>query len=119
MHEEVFVTIVGSRHYKGSEIFRVGQIVRLVKDFENSYDDEAIAVELEPFGKVGYVANSTSTVARGTKSAGRIYDSFDDERYGLIRFILKGDAIVELIDYHEFSLLQGEYKVIASFFNLP
>ncbi|MDO5708246.1 MAG: hypothetical protein Q4P31_06410, partial [Andreesenia angusta] len=45
---------------------------------------------------VGYVANSVNTVAKGTKSAGRIYDDFEDEIKGYIRFIVKDVAIIEL-----------------------
>lgn len=115
MSEGVYVTVVGSKHYKGSAIFQVGQIIRLVKDYKNAYDDEAIAVEIDGLGHVGYVANSTYTVARGTKSAGRIYDTFDHYSYGVIRFILKGDAIAQLLDYHEYSLQNGEFKITTSF----
>jgi len=43
--------------------------------------------------KIGYVANSVSTVARGTYSAGRIYDQLDEESKGEIRFVLEEAAI--------------------------
>jgi hypothetical protein len=68
----------------------------LKKDYENKYDDEAIEVDLESVGKIGYVANSPHTVARGTKSAGRIYDTFKDECRASIRFIVKDTVIAEL-----------------------
>ena len=76
---ESFITITGCRHYFGSEILKVGQIIKLKKDHENQHDDEAIEAQFESIGKIGYVANSTYTVVRGTKSAGRIYDTFKEE----------------------------------------
>ena len=58
----------------------------LKKDYQNPYDDEAIAA-YKNGSKVGYVANSVSTVCRGTWSAGRIYDQFDNEIGCTIRFV--------------------------------
>jgi hypothetical protein len=115
MAEGVYVTVVGSKHYKGSAIFQVGQMIRLVKDYHNAHDDEAIAVEIDGLGQVGYVANSTYTVARGTRSAGRIYDTFDHDSYAVIRFILKGDAIAQLLDYHKYSFQNDIFKITTSF----
>lgn len=117
IHDGEFITVVGGNHCKGSEVFKIGQMIRLVKDFENPYDDEAITVEMDSIGAIGYVANSTNTVARGTKSAGRIYETFEYERYGIIRFILKGDAIVQLLNYHEYSLQKGDIKITTCFFD--
>ncbi|MDR3331683.1 MAG: HIRAN domain-containing protein [Synergistaceae bacterium] len=94
---ESYVTITGCKHYFGSNILKVGQIIKLRKDYENQYDDEAIEAQLESVGKIGYVANSTYTVARGTKSAGRIYDSFKDECRANIRFIVKDTAIAVVL----------------------
>lgn len=95
---EKFVSIVGVSHYFGTEIFSVGQKLKLTKDYENKHDDEAIMVELESVGKVGYVANSTHTVARGTKSAGRIYDQFEETIYCEVAFIVKDTVIAKIID---------------------
>jgi hypothetical protein len=95
---ESFITITGCQHYFGSHILKVGQILKLKKDYENQYDDEAIEAQIESVGKIGYVANSTYTVARGAKSAGRIYDTFKDECRACIRFIVKDTAIAELLD---------------------
>ena len=58
----------------------------LKKDHKNIYDDEAIAAYRNG-SKFGYVANSVSTVCRGTCSAGRLYDRFDKEIDCIIRFI--------------------------------
>ncbi len=101
MAEGLFVTVVGGKHYTDEVVLRVGKIIRLVKDHQNQYDDEAIAVELPVIGKVGYVANSTRTVARGTLSAGRMYDLFEEECFGIVRFVLKQEAIIQLIVSHE------------------
>lgn len=93
-----FISIVGVKHYFGVEIFSVGQKLKLEKDYENRYDDEAIMVELESVGKVGYVANSTYTVAKGTRSAGRIYDTFEETIYCEVAFIVKDTVIAKIID---------------------
>lgn len=39
-NNNAFITVVGSKHYFESDVFNVGQIVRLVKDYENIYDEE-------------------------------------------------------------------------------
>ncbi|MDR1917105.1 MAG: HIRAN domain-containing protein [Synergistaceae bacterium] len=93
-----YITITGCRHYSGSNILKIGQIVKLKKDYDNQYDDEAIEVQLKSVGKIGYVANSTHTVAHGTKSAGRIYDTFRDECRAKIRFIVKDTAIAVVLE---------------------
>lgn len=98
---EKYVSVVGLSHYFGVEIFKVGQKVILKKDYENKYDDEAIQAELEMVGKVGYVANSYQTVAKGTRSAGRIYDTFDKECMGQVVFIVKDTVIVKLLPVEE------------------
>ena len=95
--EEKYVSIVGINHYYGAEIFKVGQKLLLKKDFENKYDDEAILAELESIGKVGYVANSYQTVAKGTRSAGRVYDTFETLCIGQVEFIVKDTIIVKLL----------------------
>lgn len=91
-----FITLICDSSYNSDGVLYVGQKVELIKDYENIYDEEAIRVEIDTIGTVGYVANSVKTVAKGTKSAGRIYDTFENITYGLIRFIVKDVAIVEL-----------------------
>ena len=78
--------------------FQVGEELTLKKDKNNEYDDEAI-VACKENTKSAYVANSVSTVARGTYSAGRLYDLIEDEANCIIRFILaeEGVMIAELI----------------------
>ena len=92
-----YVSIVGIKHYFGLEIFKVGQKLILKKDHENKYDDEAIQAELETIGKVGYVANTYQTVAKGTRSAGRIYDTFDAACMAQVAFIVNETVIVKLL----------------------
>lgn len=83
----VFVTINHLDEFQGTEFFRVGDVLALRKDEENPYDDEAVAVYDKHDTKSGYVANSVSTVARGTCSAGRIVDRIKDETKCNVRFI--------------------------------
>lgn len=65
------------------------QSVKLIKE-PNQYDEESIEVWLMEKGntgldrKIGYVANSVSTVPLGTYSAGRLYDKIADGTFGII-----------------------------------
>ena len=68
------------------------------KEFDNDYDEEAIKVMMKTFGKVGYVANSSRTVAKGTKSAGRIYDKVGDKFFVRVCFVTGGSVIAEVVN---------------------
>lgn len=92
-----FITITGVNHYYGMKPFEPGRIIRLVKDKDNEHDEEAICVELPYIDKIGYVANSPNTVAKGTYSAGRVYDLFDDDAYAQVLFITHASVICALI----------------------
>ena len=46
-----------------------------------------------------YVANSVSTVVRGTKSAGRIYDSFKSKARAQVLFIIHRMAIARIVEW--------------------
>jgi hypothetical protein len=94
---EIFVTIVGFKNYYDEAPIAVGDIVKLVKDPDNEHDHEAICVKKPRFDIIGYVANSTSTVAQGTYSAGRLYDKFDKTCRAEIEFILSSGAIARVI----------------------
>lgn len=78
---------------------KVGQELKLEKQKDNAYDDEAIVASKDDC-KCAYVANSVSSVVRGTSSAGRIYDQIEDEARCIVRFVLmeEGVAIAELCD---------------------
>lgn len=99
--DPVFITI-----NRPSDDMRVGDYVLLEKDSENYYDGEAIIAHLVGIdadeyilGDISYVANSVSTVARGTWSAGRIYDKLNGLGKAKILFILKKSAIAEVVDW--------------------
>ncbi len=92
----IYIAIAGMQHYFGTSFLKPGQFVHLTKDPDNLYDQEAIKAEIIPIGKIGYVANSAHTVPKGCRSAGRIYDTFEHHVCGIVRFIIKDTAIVEL-----------------------
>lgn len=94
----MFITITGLHHYAGSGIFKVGQIVELEKDLDNNYDDEAIRAYIKGITTVGYVANSINTKAIGTRSAGRIYDTFKEKTKAKVLFIFQDSVIAEIIE---------------------
>ena len=48
-------------------------------------------------GLVGYVANSVSTTANGTMSAGRIYDSVGDSFYAKVMFMTQSKVICKVL----------------------
>lgn len=91
--ENIFITVTGVNHYFGMKPFKVGKIFKIVKDEENSHDDEAIRAELPAIDTIGYVANSANTVYAGTMSAGRLYDKIDDYAYAQTMFITHSSVI--------------------------
>ena len=72
--KNIYFTVTGTSHYYGLDFFGPKMTVHLVKEPDNKIDKEAIRVELEGLGKVGYVANSTYSVIGESYSAGRLYD---------------------------------------------
>lgn len=64
-----------------------GMKVKLVKEPDNEYDQEAIQVKIKGLGKVGYVANSSYTVKGKSMSAGRLYDKIGKKAKAKIVFI--------------------------------
>lgn len=81
-----YVTITGFKHYYDRTPFKIGNLIRCSKDFDNPHDSEAIRCSLPQIGTVGYLANSPSTVAGGTYSAGRIYDHVPTKFYVRVCF---------------------------------
>lgn len=57
-------------------MLKKGSIFNIKKEPDNSYDIEAIAVKYDN-KTIAYVANSVSTVVKGTMGAGRFYDKFN------------------------------------------
>ena len=98
--EKTYITITHLDDYDASRFLYPGSKLTLKKT-PNEYDDEAIAVYSEKGSKYGYVANSSSTVARGTHSAGYIHRDFEQETACIVRFLLEDVAIAELLDPEE------------------
>lgn len=48
-----YFTIAGCNHYYGNEYMKKGMKVKLVKEPDNEYDQEAIQVKIKGLGKVG------------------------------------------------------------------
>ena len=97
----MFITIQAWENLHGSKPLVLNGIVKLVKEPENQYDTEAIACEMRYFGKIGYVSNSTTTVVRGTMSAGRIFDKISDEYAAKIKFMRGTTAIAKVLSCEE------------------
>ena len=74
MAKKVYFTITGTQYRHGSDFMKKGMKVKLIKEPDNKYDSEAIRVEMEGLGQVGYVANSVNTIIGESYSAGRLYD---------------------------------------------
>ena len=95
---KVYFTITGTHHYFGNEFIEPGMEVELVKEPDNEYDKEAIKVELEGLGKIGYVANSTYSVLGDSMSAGRLYDRVEEVAHGVVKYVLPQGVLCELIE---------------------
>lgn len=95
--ENIFITITGISHYYGKKPFEIGRTVKLIKEPDNPYDNEAIGVYLPFIDKIGNVANSTHTVYSGTQSAGRIWDKIGDSNFAQIMFVTHSSAIALLL----------------------
>ena len=85
MSRKVYITVTGTGHYLGDDFLEKGTRVLLVKDPDNKYDREAIRVEMDGLGKIGYVANSTYTVLGECFSAGRLYDRIGDRAVAKVK----------------------------------
>ena len=91
---EILLTLTGIDHYIDPEELEPNQEVILRKEQSNKKDKEAIAVYIKDTVKIGYVANSVYSVAKGTYSAGRLYDKVDSEAKAVIQVILRNSAIM-------------------------
>ena len=95
--ERIYFTITGTKHYYGQEYFEPKMDVKLVKEPDNEMDKEAIKVEMDGLGLVGYVANSPFTVQGESMSAGRLYDKIGDTATGIVKYVLPRGILCELI----------------------
>lgn len=97
----IYFTITGTKHYFGSDFLEPGMKVKLQKDTQNEFDNEAIAIKLDGLGKIGYVANSRYTVLGESYSAGRLYDKINKKATGTVLYVLDNGVLCRL---NEFSL---------------
>ena len=93
--EKIYITSNHLDEQTGLFSLKVNDELVLMKDKKNPYDDEAIAVYRNDL-KCAYVANSVCTVARGTYSAGRLYDKIKEKASCIVRFITQEEAIAEI-----------------------
>ena len=84
---KTFFTLAGTKYYFGEEFLKPGMKLQLKKEPDNEKDKEAICVNLEGLGKIGYVANSPYTVIGESMSAGRLYDKIGDTAIGEVVFV--------------------------------
>ena len=101
MSKKVFITITGTNHYLGDAFLEKGTRVQLIKDPDNQYDHEAIRVEMEGLGKIGYVANSTWTVLGESFSAGRLYDRIGKKAKGTVIAVTERGIVCKLNEKKE------------------
>ncbi|KAF1297401.1 hypothetical protein BAU15_11320 [Enterococcus sp. JM4C] len=123
MERDLYITITGTHHYFGMKPFEIGNFLSLVKEPNNFFDEEAIAVMAPVIGKVGYVANSPHTLARGCMSAGRIYDLLPNECMVVPRFITQTKIIArvypdkKLVTHTEITIADSEeFKEMTDFY---
>ncbi len=105
---DIFITINSFNRFHGLKPFKINSILKLVKEPDNGYDLEAIAVELRYAGKSGYVANSVKTVIKGTMSGGRVYDKILDEDYAQVKFISHDSVIAKILTSEEIEELRKD-----------
>ena len=89
---KIYFTIAGTQDY-----FEPKMEVKLVKEPDNEVDKEAIKIEMDGLGIVGYVANSPYTVQGESMSAGRLYDKIGDTAQGIVRYVLPQGILCELV----------------------
>lgn len=85
-------TITGRDHYKNEVDLTPGKPLRLVRERNNKFDKDAIAVYAEG-KKIGYVANSDYTKFELTSSASELQDKISD--------VSQGEYLVYLNRYAE------------------
>ncbi len=110
----IYFTITGTKYRYGSDFFRKGDKVKLVKEPDNQYDNEAIRVEVEGLGLVGYVANSVYTVLGDSYSAGRIYDRIGYVAGGKVVAVLPQGVICKLRKKDVFPTMDEFYEDLVN-----
>lgn len=90
---KMYFTIAGTGFRYGKDFLEKGTEVKLIKEPDNEFDKEAIKVEMEGLGKIGYVANSWKIVIGESFSAGRLYDKIGDEVIGTVMYVLDNGVL--------------------------
>lgn len=88
----VYAAIEGTKQDDGSNIFEVGQHVRL------SYENDEVRVETLHGVRLGHLTNTLEALPEGCLSADQVLVRLGREAEGVIRFIFQDTAIVELLD---------------------
>ena len=96
MKENDFITITNIKEYIEIGMIKIGEVLHLKKEPDNAYDMESIMVENKNEIPIGHVANSVSSVAKGTHSAGYRYQSFKDSILCTVKFIYRDMIIAQL-----------------------
>ena len=94
---KMYFTLVGCKHYFGTDFLEKGMKLTLKKEPKNEYDSEAIMVKAKAIGKIGYVGNSPYTIQGDTMSAGRIYDKIGNKAKAKVVYVVPGGAICKII----------------------
>jgi hypothetical protein len=89
----LYFTITGTNYRYGTDFLKPDMTVFLAKEPDNKYDREAIKVEMDGLGLIGYVANSPGTVLGESMSAGRLYDKIGDIENGTVMYVLQDGVI--------------------------
>lgn len=95
-----YFTITGTNYRYGHKFLEPDMKVKLVKEPDNEYDKEAIKVEIEGLGHIGYVANSPYTMVGESYSAGRLYDKIGDKVEATVKYVLP-NAVLGKIEVKE------------------
>ena len=95
--KKIYFTIAGTYFYHGKDFLEKDMTVKLIKEPDNAFDKEAIKVELEGLGLVGYVANGPNTVIGESYSAGRLYDKIGDTAEGKVLYNVDSGVLCCLV----------------------
>ena len=93
---KTYFTLAGTNHYFGAFFLKKGMRVEREKEPDNKYDKEAIRVNMEGLGKIGYVANSAYTVMGESMSAGRLYDKIGEKAEGKVVLVTERGVLCKV-----------------------
>ncbi len=94
--KKVYFTLTGTKYHYGMDFLEKGMKLYLEKEPDNKYDKEAIMVEKEGLGLIGYVANSTYTVIGESMSAGRLYDKIGKKATAKVVMLTNAGVICKI-----------------------